>query len=95
MSKYTLNRVLWEGAAKPELARGIVEDPDTALATRDLSDAERAALGAADVRALFEMGVHPFLLYNFALRLAGRFSMEFVHEYLAQLEGLELRDLRT
>jgi hypothetical protein len=95
MSKYATNRVLWEVAADPVLAQQVQEDPDTALAGRDLTGEERAALGRADIRSLFQFGVHPFLLYNFALRLAGGFSMPFVQSYLAQLEGLELGDLDT
>ena len=95
MSKYATNRVLWEAAAHPTLAQDIQQDPDTALAGRDLTDEERTALGKADIRGLFQLGVHPFLLYNFALRLAGGFSMPFVQNYLAQLEGLELSDLET
>ena len=95
MRREATNPGLWEGAADPILAQPIQEDPETALAGRDLSDEERAALGKADVRALFQLGVHPFLLYNFALRLAGGFSMPFVQSYLAQLEGLELGDLTT
>jgi Aromatic-ring-opening dioxygenase LigAB, LigA subunit len=95
LSKYATNRVLWEAAADPVLAQQVLEDPDAALAGRDLTDEERAALGKADIRGLFQLGVHPFLLYNFALRLAGGFSMPFVQSYLAQLEGLELGDLDT
>jgi protocatechuate 4,5-dioxygenase alpha chain len=95
MSKYATNRVLWEAAAKPGLAQQIQQDPQTALVERDLTDEERTALGKADVRALFVLGVHPFLLYNYALQLAGGFSMPFVQNYVAQLEGLELSDLET
>jgi hypothetical protein len=95
MTKYATNRVLWEAAANPALAQQIQEDPGTALAGRDLTDEERTALSKADIRGLFQLGVHPFLLYNFALRLAGGFSMQFVQSYLAQLEGLELSDLET
>ena len=95
MSKYATNRVLWEAAAHPTLAQEIQQDPETALAGRDLTDEERTALGKADIHGLFRLGVHPFLLYNFALRLAGGFSMPFVQSYLAQLEGLELSDLET
>ena len=95
MSKYATNRVLWEVAADPALAQQIQDDPETAFAGRDLSDEERLALRKADVRSLFQIGVHPFLVYNFALRLAGGLSMPLVQSYLAQLEGLELGDLET
>ncbi|MGW0193929.1 hypothetical protein [Nonomuraea sp. NPDC003201] len=95
MSKYATNRVLWEAAADGALAQRIQQDPQSALAERDLTDQEREALSKADIRGLFQLGVHPFLLYNYALRLAGGFSMSFVESYLAQLEGLELSDLET
>lgn len=95
MSRYATNRMLWETAADPELARILQTDPDAALAGRDLTDEESSALAKADIRALFELGVHPFLLYNFALRLAGGFSMPFVESYVARLEGLPLHDIQT
>lgn len=95
MSKYATNRVLWEVAADRDLAQRLQDDPAAALAGRDLTDQERDALAGADVRSLFQLGVHPFLLYNFALRLNGGFSMEWMASYLEQLKGLEVGDLET
>lgn len=95
MSRYATNRLLWEATADGDLARRLEEDPDAVLAGRDLTDPERRALATQDVRRLFELGVHPFLLFNFALRLGGGFSMPVVESYLAQLKGLELGDLST
>lgn len=95
MSRYATNRVLWEVAADGDLAKRLKDVPEDALADRDLTDEERGALARADIRALFQLGVHPFLLYNFALRLNGGFSMEGVASYLEQLKGLEVGDVET
>jgi hypothetical protein len=95
VSRYATNRVLWEVAADRDLAQRLQDDPGAALAGRDLTDRERDALAGADVRSLFQLGVHPFLLYNFALRLNGGFSMEWMASYVEQLKGLEVGDIET
>jgi Aromatic-ring-opening dioxygenase LigAB, LigA subunit len=95
MSRYATNRVLWEVATDRDLAQRLRDDPQAALAGRDLTDQERVALARTDVRELLQLGVHPFLLYNFALRLNGGFSMEWMTSYLEQLKGVEVADLET
>ncbi|MGC0342630.1 hypothetical protein [Streptomyces sp. SLBN-8D4] len=95
MSRYATNRMLWEVAADGDLARQLKEVPEAALADRDLTDQEREALARTDIRELFQLGVHPFLLYNFGLRLNGGFSMEWMASYLEQLKGLEVGDVTT
>lgn len=95
MSRYATHRTLWEVAADGELAQQLKDDPAQALAGRDLTDQESTALAKGDVRGLFQLGVHPFLLYNFALRLNGGFTIPFFEAYLEALRGLELGDLET
>jgi protocatechuate 4,5-dioxygenase alpha chain len=95
MSRYATSRVMWEVTRDRELAERFQADPGAALDGRDLDDEERKALAAADIRALFELGIHPFVLYHFALRLAGGWSMQFMQDYLAQLKGLTVGDLET
>lgn len=95
MSRYTTSRVMWEITRDRELADSFHADPEAVLDGRDLTDVERKALAANDIRALFELGIHPFVLYHFALRLAGGFSMPFVQRYLGQLQGLTVGDLET
>jgi hypothetical protein len=85
--RYATNRVLWEVAADRDLAQRLQDDAAAALAGRDLTDRERDALAGADVRCLFQLGVHPFLLYNFALRLNEGFSMEWMASYVERLKG--------
>jgi Aromatic-ring-opening dioxygenase LigAB, LigA subunit len=95
MSRYATSRVMWEVTRDRELADRFRTDPAAVLEGRDLDDEERKALAAADIRALFELGVHPFVLYHFALRLAGGVSMAFLQDYVAQLQGLTVGDLET
>ena len=95
MSLYATSRVMWEITRDRELAERFPADPAAVLADRDLDDTERTALAAHDLRTLFELGVHPFVLYHFALRLAGSWSMPFMQDYLAQLQGLAVGNLET
>ena len=95
MSRYATSRVMWEVTRDRELADTFRADPAAVLDGRDLTDEERKALTAGDIRTLFELGVHPFVLYHFALRLAGGVSMQFLQDYVGQLTGLTVGDLET
>jgi protocatechuate 4,5-dioxygenase alpha chain len=86
---------MWEITRDRELADRFQADPATVLDGRDLDDDERAALADHDLRALFERGIHPFILYHFALRLAGGWSVPFMQDYLTRLKGLTVGDLET
>jgi protocatechuate 4,5-dioxygenase alpha chain len=95
MSHYAASRVMWEITRDRDLADRFRTDPATILDGRDLDDDERTALAAQDLRALFERGIHPFVLYHFALRMAGGWSPQFMHDYLAELKGLAVGNLET
>ena len=82
MSRYGLDKALWLAI------RG--EQGET-----ELTDEERRAFEACDVRALYELGAIPFLVYQYALGRAGGFSLEFVGDYVRQLAGLEPVDTAT
>ena len=93
--RYALDRVLWEVCRGGEALEQFRAAPTEYLAGRGLPEPLRQALIAVDVRTIFLAGAHPFLLYNFALRLEGGFSLPFVGRYLEQLEGLHTGDLVT
>lgn len=95
MSRYATSVVMWDVTRDGALAEQFRTEPDAVLKDRDLTEEEHAALAAKDVRALFELGIHPFVLYHFALRLAGGFSMPFIQQYLGRLQGLTVGDLET
>ena len=82
MSRYGLDKALWLAI------RGRAEDVE-------LTDEERTAFDAVDVRALYQAGAIPFLIYQYALGKAGGFSFEFVGDYVKQLDGLEPVDTTT
>ena len=95
MSLYTTSRAMWEITREKELATRFQADPEAVLDGLDLTDVEHKALATNDIRALFELGIHPFVLYHFALRLAGGFSLSFIQQYLGELQGLTVGDLET
>lgn len=95
MTRYALDKVLWNYAREPQFKTAFDADTAGAIADRELSDDERAALVARDPRVIFELGAHPFLLYSFAIAANGGWSMEMMKDYVARLEGLELRDIET
>lgn len=95
MSRYALDKVLWNYAREPEFKARLDADPRFAIADRDLSDAERAALCERDFRAIFQLGAHPFLLYSFAIAANGGWSFDMMKDYVGRLEGLTLGDIET
>lgn len=95
MSQLGIDSALWGVYTSAENAERFRADPDEYLAAFDLTEQEHAAVAAQDLAALLELGAHPFLMFKMAFRLAGGFSMEFIENYVAQLEGLELRDIVT
>jgi hypothetical protein len=93
MSRLGVSRSLWELYKSAESTEQYRTDPDAFLARFELEPDEAADVRAMDVRALFERGIHPFLVYMSAFRLEGAFSLEFVFRYVGQLDGLDLRDI--
>lgn len=95
MSRYGVNRMMWEAIADSELARWLADSPSSACAERGLTEAEQAALREVNIRQIFLLGGHPFLLWNFALRMNGGFTPEFMRYYVSQLDGLAVTGLDT
>jgi hypothetical protein len=62
MSVLAVNRLLRALLHDREFRARMKQDPAAALATRDLTEAERQALLAGDVVALYNMGVNAFLM---------------------------------
>jgi hypothetical protein len=83
--------VIRESEARDLLAK----DPDAFMAGRELTAAERQAVLDGDTRALYQLGAILFLIYQFVLARAGKFTLELVEEYAANLEGLSPVNLET
>lgn len=95
MTRYALDKVLWEYGRDPAFKAEFDLDPGPALSVRELDASEHSALGAKDIRAIFTLGAHPFLVYSFAIALNGGWSMQFMLDYVEKLKGLELGDIET
>ena len=64
MSRYALNSLLFRLKKEPELRARLAADPATALSDFDLTDAERTAVIAGDLRALNDLGGYLHLLMS-------------------------------
>lgn len=62
MSVYSVNYLLRELLRDHDFRAAMKVDPATALASLDVTDAERKAILAGDVAALYKMGVNSFLM---------------------------------
>ena len=62
MSAYQINKLCHRAYHDLAFREAIKADPAKAIADWPLSDAERKALLAGDIKQLYEGGAHPFLL---------------------------------
>jgi hypothetical protein len=66
MSVYELNRLGYRVLRDDDLCDALKADPETTLRAFDLTPPERAALLEGDVAALYHLGAHEYLMWNFA-----------------------------
>ncbi len=91
MSLYEVQRFIHRLNVEPAFAARFRESPEEALAGYALDEAERTALLAGDMAALWRMGVHPLLMLHY-----GRARRIPLPELLRQIEPLRgLRQLRS
>lgn len=64
MSRYAVNSLLYHLKKDPALRARFLADPDAATAGADLTDAERAAFVAGDMRTLNELGGYLHLVMS-------------------------------
>jgi hypothetical protein len=83
MSRRAIEKFLFRFDKDAELQRAYAADAPAALATFDLTPAERDALARADVAQLYKWGLHALLIRNFA----GTLKIRYVDAYKAA--GLE------
>ncbi len=62
MSIYAVNKLCRDALHDLAFREALKRDPKSAIASRSLTDDERAALLGGDVAWLYEQGAHPFLL---------------------------------
>jgi hypothetical protein len=95
MTRYAVDKVLWKVAKDPEFGAAYFTDPAGSIEGFELETPEYDALQAQNIRALFEVGAHPFLLYSYAIAKNKGWSLQFMQDYVAELDGLTLGDIET
>ena len=66
MAPFDVNTVCWRVVHDPEFHHAVMEHPAEAITDTGLTDEERSALLAGDVKRLYELGAHPFLMEHLA-----------------------------
>lgn len=84
MSLYQLQKLMYEVNRNPQRREEYRKDAAAFAAGYDLSGEEKQAVLKLDIRALYQLGVHPLLLRPFTL--LHRVSNE---DYAKALAGLE------
>ena len=89
MSRYAVNKVLWQVARDDDAAARYMDAPEAFLAGRPLTEVEHRQLVERDLAGMFAAGAHPFLLYTFNIKVAG-FSFQMMTDYVKALAGVEV-----
>ncbi len=89
MSRYAVNKVLWEVARDDAKAAIFMATPEVFLADRGLTDEEHRQLFERDFGGMFAAGAHPFLLFTFRIKLNGGFSFPMMVEHVRVLSQIE------
>ena len=89
MSRYAVNKVLWQVARDDAMAAVYKETPQTFLADRGLTDEEHRQLLDRDFPAMFAAGAHPFLLFTFRIKMSGGWSYPMMVEHVRQLADID------
>jgi hypothetical protein len=84
MSIYALHKLCRDLGRDPAFRERLKQDPRAATADLPLTDEERAALLAGDVRRLHDLGVHGYLLARLARHGIAGLTPE---SYVQRLKG--------
>lgn len=89
MSRYAVNKVLWEVARYDAKAAHYIESPGQFLADRGLTGIELNQLLNRDFAGMFADGAHPFLLFTFRIKISGGFSFPMMIEHVRALADID------
>jgi hypothetical protein len=97
VSRYGVNKALRDMLLNPAVRQRFVGDPEADLAGRPfLTDQERAALRTVDYATLYGLGVHPFLLFGWTIRVRRPTDLRaFIQEYRAAVGPYGYPDFAT
>jgi hypothetical protein len=66
---YAVQKLLWDIRRNPSLALRFQGEPDRVLDEYSISGDQREAMRTLDLKALYDAGANPYLLYFCALQL--------------------------
>lgn len=89
MSRYAVNKTLWEVGRDDAKAASYIASPEQFLTDRGLTDEEHRQLLERDFGGMFAAGAHPFLLFTFRIKLNGGFSFPMMIEHVRALADIE------
>ena len=89
MSRYAVNKALWEVGRDDAKAASYMDSPEQFLADRGLTGEEHRQLLERDFGGMFAAGAHPFLLFTFRIKLNGGFSFPMMIEHVRALADIE------
>ena len=89
MSRYAVNKVLWQVARDDQMAAVYKETPENFLADRGLTAEEHRQLLERDFAAMFAAGAHPFLLFTFRIKISGGWSYPMMVEHVKALADID------
>ncbi len=89
MSRYAVNKALWQVGRDDALAALYMEAPERFLEGRSLTGEEHRQLLTQDYGAMFAAGAHPFLLYTFRLKVSGGWSFPMMAAHIKALSAID------
>lgn len=89
MSRYAVNKALWQVARDETLAAEFQQTPEKFLADRGLTDEEHRQLLERDYAGMFAAGAHPFLLFTFRIKISGGWSYPMMVEHVKALADID------
>ncbi|MES2861786.1 MAG: hypothetical protein V4701_09950 [Pseudomonadota bacterium] len=89
MSRYAVNKALWQVGRDEAAAALYLESPEQFLAGRSLTAEEHRQLLTRDFAAMFASGAHPFLMYTFQLKVSGGWSFPMMVAYVKALGEID------
>ncbi|MEY2942600.1 MAG: hypothetical protein RLY97_614 [Pseudomonadota bacterium] len=89
MSRYAVNKVLWEVARDDAKAAIYMATPEPFLADYSLNPEEHRQLLERDFAGMFAAGAHPFLLFTFRIKISGGWSFPMMVEHVKALAEIE------
>ena len=88
MSRYAVDKVLWQVARDAAAAAAYGVSPVAFLSGRDLTAEEHRQLLTRDYAALFAGGAHPFLLYTFRIKVSGGWTFQLMLDHVAAIRDV-------